>query len=62
MHASLQWMVFRTRSPKNLMARTLTHDFVHRSQDRDVPDYLPNAFQLYKLHGSVDWGALLKIR
>jgi hypothetical protein len=31
-------------------------DFVRRNQDREAPDYVANVFQLYKIHGSVDWG------
>lgn len=29
--------------------------FVKREAERDVPDFIPNVFQFYKLHGSVDW-------
>jgi hypothetical protein len=32
-----------------------SYDFVRREQDREIPDYIPNVFQLFKLHGSVDW-------
>lgn len=30
-------------------------DFVRRDDTLSTPDFLPNVFQLYKLHGSVDW-------
>jgi hypothetical protein len=32
-----------------------SYDFVRREQDREIPDYIPNVLQLFKLHGSVDW-------
>jgi hypothetical protein len=32
-----------------------TYDVVRRDRERDTPEYLPNVFHLYKLHGSVDW-------
>jgi hypothetical protein len=32
-----------------------SYDLVRRVQDGGVPDYIPNVFQMYKLHGSLDW-------
>lgn len=30
-------------------------DIVRREANKEAPDYIPNALQLYKLHGSADW-------
>jgi hypothetical protein len=32
-----------------------SYDLVRRETGRDNPDYVENVFQLYKLHGSIDW-------
>lgn len=31
------------------------YDIVRREPSKDAPDYIPNVFHLYKLHGSSDW-------
>jgi len=31
------------------------YDIVRRSSEPDAPDYIENLFQLYKVHGSIDW-------
>ncbi len=31
------------------------YDIVRREPAKDAPDYIPNVFHLYKLHGSTDW-------
>ncbi|HXN25279.1 MAG TPA: SIR2 family protein [Candidatus Dormibacteraeota bacterium] len=46
---------FSHTHPQEFDGSHFNYDFVLRSQDRDVPDYLANVFHLYKLHGSVDW-------
>lgn len=33
-------------------------DIVRREARKEAPDYIPNVFQLYKLHGSTDWRRL----
>jgi hypothetical protein len=32
------------------------YDLVRRDNNRETPDFIPNVFHLYKLHGSLDWG------
>jgi SIR2-like domain len=46
---------FSHTQPQEFDGSHFNYDFVLRSQEREVPDYLPNVFHLYKLHGSVDW-------
>jgi SIR2-like domain len=46
---------FSHTQPQEFDGSHFGYDFVLRSQDREVPDYLPNVFYLYKMHGSVDW-------
>jgi hypothetical protein len=46
---------FSHTQPQEFDGSHFGYDFVVRSQDREVPDYLPNVFYLFKMHGSVDW-------
>ena len=41
--------------PQQFDGAQFSYDFVRRDLDKDVPDYIPNVFHLYKLHGSIDW-------
>jgi hypothetical protein len=46
--------------PQEFDGTQFSYDFVRRENDREVPDYIPNVFHLYKLHGSVDWDVIGK--
>lgn len=46
---------FSHTNPQEFDGSYFGYDFVRREQDRESPDYIPNVFHLYKLHGSVDW-------
>lgn len=41
--------------PQQFNSSYYAFDFVRRDDSLNTPDFLPNVFQLYKLHGSVDW-------
>lgn len=41
--------------PQEFDSSYFAYDLVRREQDDGAPDYIPNVFHLYKLHGSVDW-------
>ncbi len=41
--------------PQRFNSTYFDFDFVRRDDTLSTPDFLPNVFQLYKLHGSVDW-------
>jgi hypothetical protein len=41
--------------PQRFNSTYFAFDFVRRDDTLSTPDFLPNVFQLYKLHGSVDW-------
>lgn len=43
---------FSFTEPRSFDAGLFEYDIVRRA---DPPEYAPNVFQLYKLHGSVDW-------
>jgi hypothetical protein len=57
---------FSHSDPQEFDGSYFNYDFVRRNPDRETPDYIPNVFHLYKLHGSLDWqqsGAqILKVR
>jgi hypothetical protein len=42
-------------TPRTFDGRWFDYDFVRRSNKEGIADYLESVFQLYKLHGSVDW-------
>jgi hypothetical protein len=46
---------FSHTQPQEFDGTYFNYDFVRRERDREVPEYIPNVFHLYKLHGSVDW-------
>ncbi len=48
---------FSHTQPQEFDGSYFSYDLVRRDQDREVPDYIPNVFHLYKMHGSVDWEA-----
>lgn len=41
--------------PQEFDSSYFAFDLVRRDEDGSAPNYIPNVFQLYKLHGSVDW-------
>jgi hypothetical protein len=46
---------FSHTSPSIFDGVNFSYDFVRRDDDREGPEYIPNVFHLYKIHGSVDW-------
>jgi hypothetical protein len=46
---------FSHSEPQEFDGSYFSYDFVRRHADRETPDYIPNVFHLYKLHGSLDW-------
>ena len=46
---------FSHTQPQEFDGLHFSYDFVRRGHDREAPEYIPNVFHLYKLHGSVDW-------
>jgi hypothetical protein len=57
---------FSHSEPQEFDGSYFNYDFVRRHPDRETPDYIPNVFHLYKLHGSLDWEQsgtqILKVR
>jgi hypothetical protein len=57
---------FSHSEPQEFDGSYFNYDFVRRHPDRETPDYIPNVFHLYKLHGSLDWQQagtqILKVR
>lgn len=41
--------------PQEFDSSYFAYDLVRRDDDGTVPNYIPNVFHLYKLHGSIDW-------
>jgi hypothetical protein len=41
--------------PSTFDGSNFNFDFVRRADEREGPEYIPNVFHLYKIHGSVDW-------
>jgi SIR2-like domain len=46
---------FSHTSPQEFDGVHFGYDIVRRDLESDAPNYISNVFQLYKLHGSVDW-------
>jgi len=41
--------------PQQFDSSYFAYDLVRRNEDGSTPDFIPNVFHLYKMHGSVDW-------
>jgi hypothetical protein len=46
---------FSHTSPQSFDSTYFDYDLVRRVKRDGPPEFIPNVFQLYKLHGSVDW-------
>lgn len=46
---------FSFTSPATFDSVHFTYDIVRREATSSADDFIPNVFQLYKLHGSIDW-------
>jgi hypothetical protein len=46
---------FSHYQPQEFDGSHFSYDYVRREQSGEAPDYIPNVFHLYKLHGSLDW-------
>lgn len=48
---------FSHTHPQEFDGTHFGYDLVRRDEEREGPDYIPNVFHLYKIHGSVDWAS-----
>lgn len=46
---------FTLSQPSTFDPMHFSYDIVRRGGEADAPDYIENLFQLYKIHGSIDW-------
>jgi hypothetical protein len=46
---------FSHTQPQEFDGGYFAYDIVRRDRGGDSPEYIPNVFHLYKLHGSLDW-------
>lgn len=46
---------FTLSQPSTFDPMHFAYDIVRRSSEPDATDYIENLFQLYKMHGSIDW-------
>jgi hypothetical protein len=46
---------FTLSQPSTFDPMHFSYDIVRRGSEPDAPDYIENLFQLYKIHGSIDW-------
>ncbi|WP_170760728.1 SIR2 family protein [Ruegeria lacuscaerulensis] len=46
---------FTLSQPSTFDPMHFSYDIVRRGSESDAPDYIENLFQLYKIHGSIDW-------
>jgi hypothetical protein len=59
---------FSYTAPPTFDSVYFTYDIVRRDRDSETQDFIPNVFQLFKLHGSIDWersertGEILKVK
>jgi hypothetical protein len=46
---------FSHTHPQEFDGTHFGYDLVRRDEEGEAPDFIPNVFHLYKIHGSVDW-------